>query len=123
MIEVTDAMIEGCVGRALTAALSEAPDPWRPIETAPKQERVDLWCADREEPDRQYRLPDCELCGGEWSQHTDDGEFELENSTPLRWMPLPSPPKSEAARRGLTCGPLLKPEAFAAACDVFYPDL
>ena len=68
-------------------------EPWQPIETAPKQERILVY------------LPDPDDIGIVWGYQLDDGtwtedETGCEISTPTHWMSLPAPPKLDAARAG-----------------------
>jgi hypothetical protein len=72
-------------------AAEQAARAWRPIDTAPKDERpVDLWASGR-------RWTDCTWTGAYWfSPHGiyDSGaEMEVHGHVPTHWMPLPPPPE------------------------------
>lgn len=77
---------------AITAWNDRTPEPWLPIETAPKDEtRVDLWCGG------MFRFANCV-----WSEEDncweDDWGHLLKATTvaPTHWMPIPPAPKETA---------------------------
>ena len=68
---------------------------WQPIESAPKDQIVDLWLDDGH---GGFRLADCTWTGAYWFSGNwkyDCGAEILENDPrPTHWMPRPEPPSS-----------------------------
>lgn len=75
-------------------------DEWRPIETAPRDRSVLLWCP----ADQRQRV-------GEWSKSVDTGDeawrfatfwldetFHVLLCNPTHWRPLPTPPDLPAEK-------------------------
>lgn len=72
---------------------------WKPIDTAPKRRRVDLWGVSGK---AAYRVPDCywHRRAGRWmtAHHCREGYSALRAPfTPTHWMERPAGP-DEAAR-------------------------
>lgn len=63
---------------------------WQPIETAPEDEFVLVWCPDF----YCYEYGIAVLGGEEGHWLTYEGDYELE-SAPTHWMPLPKPPEED----------------------------
>lgn len=68
---------------------------WQPIETAPRDERIDLWSGGE-------RVPDCFWMDGYKWRDDDlpkdcfvymDGDLCYDVYQPTHWMPLPQPPE------------------------------
>lgn len=60
---------------------------WHPIETAPEEIYVLVWCPDY----YSYEYGIAVLDGEEGRWLTYEGDHEL--NTPTHWMPLPEPPE------------------------------
>ena len=69
---------------------------WQPIETAPKDSVVDLWCVFDWPPTQDSlqsgtRYAHCIFSDGEW-KHQYAEKFVSIDYFPTHWMPLPLPP-------------------------------
>ena len=76
---------------AAVAWNDRTPEPWLPIDTAPKGEtRVDLWCGG------MLRVTNCRWSdeGNCWENEW--GQVLPENLIPTHWMPTPASPKETA---------------------------
>ena len=63
---------------------------WQPIETAPKDERILLWCADH---NMRTKEPIGVCMGRNWGDYP-MGEGMSGDWTFTHWMPLPEPPEN-----------------------------
>ena len=88
---VDEASLRGRLHRKTISALRQllAETEWRPIESAPKKDRLLLWLADEgfsitgcwDAKEEMWRLP-------EWDMWTsEDGMHQI-----THWLPLPEPP-------------------------------
>lgn len=70
--------------------LMQEPSGWQPIETAPKDEVIDLWCS----------LDDVRYANSWWSSEgwTDGDEAYGDYPDFTHWRPLPTPPDDARAR-------------------------
>jgi hypothetical protein len=71
---------------------------WQPIETAPKDQAILVWCADSPSDYNGKDVPVWVVTkdddGDFFIEHDGDGaRMDWSNSYPTRWQPLPEPPK------------------------------
>jgi len=81
--------IDGEAEIGARAAIAAMPEPWRPIESAPKNQIIDLLFRGN------LRIVDCIwYLEGWWSTEQGDPMVCVSGlSKPTHWMPLPSPPE------------------------------
>lgn len=77
---------------------------WQPIETAPRDQEIDLWLVPKDGA-RPLRAPDCawRLVDGrhQWVSRGDRGWEPLAGLGAItHWMPLPAPPSTPNTNLG-----------------------
>ena len=70
------------------AMLTAAPDPWQPIETAPKDGRPIIV------------TDGAAVYGSAWWHGRDSVWLDCDGCTPTHWMPLPAPPADGGGHEG-----------------------
>ena len=107
MMEITDEMVIAAVREyadgasmksAIAAALAVAPDPWRPMDTAPKDQIIDVWLGNGAPEEIAFYCDRGSRRSAGWRWEGDRfrpcGGLRVPVFViPTHWMPPPPPPK------------------------------